>query len=117
MKRNLQPIKRYLVQAIKSASRQLLATARTTVQHGMLGDGAASGDLDRARLLLGRIVRRMALHADVGRVGREDEPVLATLDKCLCGRVGQCDVCDTAQEHDPSVFFFFFFIKSVGEMG
>lgn len=74
------------------------------MQHIMLGDCAASGDLDRTRLLLGGVVRRVALRAHIGRVGREDEPVLATLNICFYGRIGQCDVCETAQEHDPSVF-------------
>ena len=70
----------------------------------MLGDCAACRDLDRARFLHGGVVRRVALRAHIGRVGREDKPVLTTLNICFYGRVGQCNVCETAQEHDPSVF-------------
>ena len=73
----------------------------------MRGDGAASGDLNRVGLLLGRGVRRVAECAHVGSVSSKDEPVLATVNKCLVGRVGECDVCKTAQENDPSVCFLF----------
>jgi hypothetical protein len=69
----------------------------------MLGDGAAGGNLDSARLFLGGVIRRVALRAHGSRVGRKDEPILAAVNKCFFSRVGERDVCETAQEHDPSV--------------
>ena len=71
----------------------------------MRGDGAAGGDLNRAGLLLGRVVRRVAECAHVGSVSSEDEPVLATINIRLVGRVGECDVSSTAQEDNISVCF------------
>ena len=69
----------------------------------MLGDGPASGNLDSARWLSGGVIGRVALRAHGSRVGRKDEPVLAAKNKCFLSRVGERDVCETAQEHDPSI--------------
>ena len=71
----------------------------------MLGDGAASGNLENARLHTGGVIGRVALHAHVGRVGRKDEPVRAAMNKYFVSRVGERDVCETTQEHDPSIVF------------
>jgi len=71
------------------------------VQHRVIGDGSPCGDLQHARLLVGRVVRQVALCAHARRVRREDEAVLPADDGSLVGRVGERDVRDTGKERDP----------------
>jgi len=98
----------FLVEIIESngaAFRGCVTYARARVQHRVIGDGAPGGDLQHARLLIGRVVRKVTLCAHARRVRREDEAVLPADDISFVRRVWERDVRETGKERDPSFMF------------
>lgn len=78
---------------------QFLSLARSPVEHSVLGQfPVGGGNLQCRRGLSRRILGVVAFRAELGRIRRQDQAVLATINPGILPRVGEGHVRETGEE-------------------